>query len=75
LFYFVFRLSGEQEGYNELFSDGYNPSHADLDLRLTDDEDEADEADSKRRHSSSAGTKSRLVALYISKKCFGELIS
>ncbi|KAF6020291.1 Rbcn-3A [Bugula neritina] len=49
----------EQEGYNELFSDGYNPSHADLDLRLTDDEDEADEADSKRRHSSSAGTKSR----------------
>lgn len=48
----------DKDGYNELFSDGYNPSHDDLDLHLSDDEDDST-VDSKNRDSSGVNSRSR----------------
>lgn len=57
-------LTEKKSGYNELFSDGYNPDDDDLDLHITDDEDDEIDGDmlsskSKRRHSSTGAARSR----------------
>lgn len=55
-------IAAEKEEYNELFSDGYNPSHDDLDLHLTDDEEDEDGVDgpgARRRNSSTSGSRNR----------------
>ena len=59
---YSFYVLAEKEGYNELFSDGYNPNHDDLDLHLTDDEDD-EEGDgpfgAKSRESNASSARSR----------------
>ena len=71
-FWYLFSLD-KKGGYNELFSDGYNPNHddLDLDLELSDDDEDDDELDGemksskkiKRKDSSSATTRSKYVLM------------